>query len=326
MTSTNDSSIIEAQKKLNQLGYEIPESELGYLGDKTKEALSSFQEVNGLAPSGNIDDHTWIELSTSSFNLGDRLLYERQPMFRGDDVTELQHRLNSLGFDAGREDGFFRAETAQALREFQRNVGLSSDGICGPNTVIALGRVSTFAESSATNLREEIKWKYRNSLSNYRVGIYIDPTFTLIGDRLTKALFEKGIKIPLYYEDGFELDIATEANENDIDFLFSISSSFAATTRCVFFSTNRYRSILGASLAGAIQHELANEIKCDPDDVVGRQYKLLQASKMPSVVIELCDTTDISMVRQINEKSDAIAKSIANGISSVITADEIVLT
>ena len=45
-------------------------------------------------------------------------------MLRGDDVLDLQHQLNALGFDAGRDDGIFGPHTADALREFQRNVGV----------------------------------------------------------------------------------------------------------------------------------------------------------------------------------------------------------
>ena len=37
-------------------------------------------------------------------------------MLRGDDVSELQRRLNALGFDAGREDGILGPETEAALR------------------------------------------------------------------------------------------------------------------------------------------------------------------------------------------------------------------
>ena len=39
--------------------------------------------------------------------LGDRFLYRRSPMLRGDDVAELQQRLSALGFDTGRVDGIF---------------------------------------------------------------------------------------------------------------------------------------------------------------------------------------------------------------------------
>lgn len=315
-------SILDVQSRLARLGYDIPADESGELGPETKRAVESYQDIHGLAKTGLLDGETWNELTTSAFKLGDRLLYERQPMFRGDDVAELQHRLNSLGFDSGREDGFFRAETAQALREFQRNMAISSDGICGPNTVVALARVSTFAQSSATSLREQIQWQLRGDSDTYRVGISIDPTFTVVGDRLIKELFDLGMRVPLYYEGADDSLVAAEANTNNIDFLFSITPSFAAAGRCIFFSNSRYRSLVGASFAGAIQHELAKIVKSDPDEIAGRMYPLLRESRMPSVVIELCDTSDISMVRFVRERSSQIASAIAKGISAVVAREE----
>ena len=67
-------------------------------------------------------------------------------MLRGDDVADLQLRLNALGFDAGREDGILGDETHGALSEFQRAAGLPVDGICGPTTIAALDRVGSFAD------------------------------------------------------------------------------------------------------------------------------------------------------------------------------------
>ena len=63
------------------------------------------------------------------------------PMLRGDDVAELQRRLNGLGFDAGREDGILGDDTTRALLEFQRNMNLPTDGMCGPATLAVLDRV-----------------------------------------------------------------------------------------------------------------------------------------------------------------------------------------
>ena len=63
-------------------------------------------------------------------------------MMRGDDVAELQTRLGRLGFgDAGRVDGVFGPDTLEALEEFQHNVGIAGDGICGPDSVAALVRL-----------------------------------------------------------------------------------------------------------------------------------------------------------------------------------------
>lgn len=85
-----------------------------------------------------------------------------------------------------------------------------------------------------------------------------------------------------------------------------------------FFSNTRYRSLVGASLAGSIQHELSKILKSDPDEIMGRMYPLLRESKMPSVIIELCDTTDISMIRFMRERSSDIAQAIALGIKNVV--------
>lgn len=57
---------------------------------------------------------------------------------RGQDVEEVQNRLNSLGFDAGLTDGIFGENTKNAVMQFQRNRGLAVDGIIGQNTYNAL--------------------------------------------------------------------------------------------------------------------------------------------------------------------------------------------
>jgi N-acetylmuramoyl-L-alanine amidase len=63
-------------------------------------------------------------------------------MMRGDDVAALQNRLLGMGFDIGRIDGIFGPRTARALSEFQRAVGISDDGTCGPATFSALARLA----------------------------------------------------------------------------------------------------------------------------------------------------------------------------------------
>ena len=62
-------------------------------------------------------------------------------MLRGDDVAELQLRLGALGFDAGRVDGIFGPMTQRRSSDFQQNMGLVPDEVCGPDTVDALSRL-----------------------------------------------------------------------------------------------------------------------------------------------------------------------------------------
>lgn len=57
----------------------------------------------------------------------------------GSEVTQIQQRLNELGYNAGKADGIFGTNTKNAVLAFQRDYGLSADGIAGPNTLKALG-------------------------------------------------------------------------------------------------------------------------------------------------------------------------------------------
>jgi N-acetylmuramoyl-L-alanine amidase len=50
------------------------------------------------------------------------------------DVWDLQYRLQSMGYDAGKMDGMYGSRTKQAVGRFQRDYGLSVDGIAGPQT------------------------------------------------------------------------------------------------------------------------------------------------------------------------------------------------
>ena len=71
-----------------------------------------------------------------------------------------------MGFDCGKEDAYFGTLTDRALREFQRNTGLVVDGVAGPETLRALGRLHrTVGAESAHTARE------RYSLPNLRTGI-----------------------------------------------------------------------------------------------------------------------------------------------------------
>lgn len=62
---------------------------------------------------------------------------------RGEDVKTLQTRLNELGYDCGAVDGIFGAKTYNAVVKFQKDHGLSVDGIVGKNTWAALGVTGT---------------------------------------------------------------------------------------------------------------------------------------------------------------------------------------
>ncbi|MEH7501106.1 spore cortex-lytic enzyme [Neobacillus drentensis] len=64
----------------------------------------------------------------------------------GDDVIELQSRLQYLGFYKGKIDGVFGWSTYWALRNFQYEFGLPIDGLAGWTTKIKLAKASKYNE------------------------------------------------------------------------------------------------------------------------------------------------------------------------------------
>lgn len=72
------------------------------------------------------------------YKLGDRTLRNTSPDTKGADVSELQTKLNALGFDCGNADGIFGNNTEKAVCKFQTAAKIEADGIFGPESFAAL--------------------------------------------------------------------------------------------------------------------------------------------------------------------------------------------
>lgn len=57
----------------------------------------------------------------------------------GDEVKSIQRKLSSLGYYNGSVDGVYGNATKSAVTAFQRNCGITADGICGNQTLLYLG-------------------------------------------------------------------------------------------------------------------------------------------------------------------------------------------
>ena len=121
--------VVDLQTRLLSLGMDLGNRGIdGVFGPKTELAVRAFQQGMGILADGCVGEITWNEVVEAGYRPGGRLIYLRQPPFRGADVTELQRMLNDLGFDPGAVNGLFDERTARATREFQRNAGLRVDG------------------------------------------------------------------------------------------------------------------------------------------------------------------------------------------------------
>lgn len=131
-------AVEDVQQRLALLGYLTEEQVNATFDETTAEAVLAFCRDNDIAPTDEVDAKIWASLVDATFHLGDRTLYLRMPYLHGHDVLELQNALGALGFFYGDEDGIFGAHTEDALRKFQMNLGLPSDGIAGAYTFSAL--------------------------------------------------------------------------------------------------------------------------------------------------------------------------------------------
>ncbi len=69
---------------------------------------------------------------------------------RGEEVRQVQKKLKQLGLYSGSVDGIYGTGTQKAVRQFQKNCGLTADGIAGPKTLLYLGLGSKTSSGSST--------------------------------------------------------------------------------------------------------------------------------------------------------------------------------
>ncbi|VXD19979.1 Peptidoglycan-binding domain 1 protein [Planktothrix serta PCC 8927] len=69
----------------------------------------------------------------------------------GAQVRQIQQRLQELGYFNANATGYFGSLTQDAVIRFQRNYGLSADGIVGPQTLRALGLITTDPSNPGSN-------------------------------------------------------------------------------------------------------------------------------------------------------------------------------
>ena len=71
---------------------------------------------------------------------------------RGEEVRQIQTKLKSYGYKVTKVDGVYGVETMNAVRQFQRNNGLTVDGVAGRATLAKIG-VSTSTTSYENNVQ-----------------------------------------------------------------------------------------------------------------------------------------------------------------------------
>ncbi|MFB4163276.1 peptidoglycan-binding protein [Alteribacillus sp. JSM 102045] len=156
----SDVSLLQSQ--LKDLGY-YNNDITGIFGPITEEAVRKFQKNNGLQADGlagpktlntlqnnpkqapSLKSQTDTEKANSQNNqVSSVLRYES----RGEEVETLQTQLQQLGFMKMEATGVFGEVTEKAVKSFQKEHGLTSDGMVGPETASKLKQLLNGEEPS----------------------------------------------------------------------------------------------------------------------------------------------------------------------------------
>ena len=280
----------DIQRRLTGLGFPVDAD--GTYGEGTVAAVTQFQASRGVPADGIVGPETWRALVEAGFRLGDRMLYRRSPMMRGDDVSRLQRSLGSLGFDAGKVDGLFGPDTLRALLDFQRNRGMAEDGIAGREVVEEL---TLMAKATDKPGREEVRdHAWIDSLPRPIAGarIYIDPNGRgaespdatwEVATHLSSVLQFAGARALLSRSiDTFPSERlrAGRANRLDVQVVISITTPTDGAEGVFYFGTPLSTSEAGRTVA----RHLATSLDLEP---FPRAVPMLKETRSPAVVVSV---------------------------------------
>lgn len=250
--------------------------------DHTEKALREFQASRKLVEDGICARQTWTALVDADHRLGDRMIYLRSPMTRGDDVTDLQHRLGSLGFDAGWLDGIFGPDTERAVRDFQHNQGLTGDGVVGRETVAALQRLAgrKAGEKTVAEVRDLERLRSHSGLVGERIVIGEEGGLPAIVDALARRLRLDGAEVLTLHQPDLS-DQARAANEWDGSVYVGLTLADAGH-HVSYFEIEGFTSHGGRALAHQCAGRLA-ELLPENIDAAGMRLPILRETRMPAV-------------------------------------------
>lgn len=318
-------------------------------------AVRSFQQLRGLTADGIVGPLTYRAIDEARWRLGDRLLvHVPGNLMSGDDVLTLQQRLLGLGFRAGRADGLFGTRTEQAVRDFQRNIGVPPDGTCGPATLKALSRLAPRVQGGRPNaLRAEEQLRRAGPQLPGKVVVIdaaeppaTDPVLAAraaaatedLARRIEGRLGATGVQAFLTHPAGLapddfpsEAERADVANRTGADLCVSLhvdaAESPAPSGVAAYFyglDSRGIRSTVGERFAGLVQREIVARTDLPDLRTHATTGDLLRRTRMPAVRIDLGYVTNPGDAARLDDPAfrDVVAEAVVVAVQRVYLTPE----
>jgi len=301
-------AVRDIQDRLAALGFDSSGDERAVFADGTRGAVTAFQKARGLDADGIVGPDTWRSLYEAGYRLGDRLTFMRRPMMRGEDIAELQSRLNSLGFDSGKVDGIFGPKTESAVIDFQRNRRLAEDGKVGPEVVTEIHLVTRGEMKEGRQAIREREWLRMLPKTVAGARVFLDAGCRDADE--AREAWEAASAAALAIQDAGGLPMMSRSNDtelpervrarranrmgSDVIVAFRLNND---DEDCVFyFASEHGSSQAGEALARAIAMTVGGRVE-------GRASAMLKETRAPAAVVAL---------RRLDEKS---GHAVADGLT-----------
>ena len=310
------------------------------MSELSESEIRSFQQARGLSVTGLVDEVTARALEEAQWKLGDRSLnLQEPPLMHGDDVAALQSRLTEMGFDCGRVDGIYGLRTELAVKDFQKSVGATVDGKCGPATIIALIRLTKIVSGGAPSiLRESANQKNRGpALANKTIVLNPDGDDPLVYDvavRTEGRLLALGASVFLTRgatNNPSEKERIAFTNNSSADLMISLhedsyknENAHGAATYFYGSEAHGVHSIVGERFASLVQREICARTDFANCRTHAMTWELLRLTKAPAVRIDLGYKTNPGDIGRMSRPDfrDVIAEALVIAIQRLYLAAE----